>query len=54
MSVDYDGIPNKPPGYYREKVLKFLTKVNSTLDNYLLNHESALWYEVDLQLSTLQ
>ncbi len=49
MSVDYDGIPNKPPEFYRERVLKFLTKVNSTLDNYLLNQESAQWYEaVDL------
>lgn len=45
MSIDYDGIPGKPPEYYREKVMKFLTKVHSTLDNYLLTQESTQWYE---------
>jgi thiol-disulfide isomerase/thioredoxin len=45
MSVDYDGIPNKPPEYYRERVLKFLTKMNSTMQNYQLNQEATEWFD---------
>lgn len=49
VSVDYDGIPNKPPEAYRERVLNFLTKNNATLENILLNTPSDEWYEaVDL------
>jgi thiol-disulfide isomerase/thioredoxin len=49
VSVDYDGIPNKPPEAYRERVLKFLTKKNATLENILLNTPADDWYtDVDL------
>lgn len=49
MSVDYVGIAKKPPEFYRERVLKFLTKQNATFENILLNQESDIWYEsVDL------
>jgi len=36
LNCDYDGIPDKPPKYYRDNVLKFLRKQNATFDNVLL------------------
>lgn len=35
LSADYAGIKSKPPEFYREKVLKFLTKQGATFDNVL-------------------
>ena len=35
ISCDYQGIKTKPPKFYREKVLKFLTKQNAAFENLL-------------------
>jgi thiol-disulfide isomerase/thioredoxin len=35
LSADYTGSKTKPPEFYREKVLKFLTKQGATFDNVL-------------------
>jgi thiol-disulfide isomerase/thioredoxin len=35
MSCDYAGIKNKPPEFYRERVLKFLTQQRATFPNVL-------------------
>lgn len=37
MSCDFSGIKNKPPEFYKEKVLKFLTKQEATFENVLSN-----------------
>jgi thiol-disulfide isomerase/thioredoxin len=37
VNCDYDGIPDKPPKFYRADVLKFLQKQNATFDNVMLN-----------------
>ncbi|MSR60348.1 MAG: TlpA family protein disulfide reductase [Planctomycetaceae bacterium] len=40
MSCDYAGITNKPPEFYKEKVLKFLEKQEATFTNILSNVDS--------------
>jgi thiol-disulfide isomerase/thioredoxin len=35
LSLDYDGIKDKPPESYRERVMMFLTKQQATFDNVL-------------------
>lgn len=35
MSCDYAGIKNKPPEFYRERVIKFLEKQEATFENIL-------------------
>ncbi len=35
MSLDYSGRKDRPAEFYKEKVLKFLTKQNATFDNIL-------------------
>jgi thiol-disulfide isomerase/thioredoxin len=35
LSCDYQGIKNKPPEFYRERVLKFLNKVGASFQNLL-------------------
>jgi hypothetical protein len=35
LSCDYAGIKNKPPEYYRERVLKFLDKEQAVFQNLL-------------------
>lgn len=37
LSCDFSGIKNKPPEFYEEKVLKFLTKQEATFQNILSN-----------------
>lgn len=37
FNCDYDGIPEKPPEYYRERVVKFLTEQQATLFNLQSN-----------------
>jgi thiol-disulfide isomerase/thioredoxin len=37
LSCDFSGIKNKPPEFYKEKVLKFLTKQEATFENILSN-----------------
>lgn len=37
LSADFVGAKNKPPKFYRERVLKFLKEQNATFDNVLAN-----------------
>ena len=34
FNCDYDGIPEKPPEHYRERVLRFLVKHEATFTNF--------------------
>ena len=45
VSTDYAGSKNKPPEYYRERVLKFLQEQEATFDNVLLNVPSDELFE---------
>lgn len=45
VSTDYTGSKNKPPEFYRERVLKFLTEQQATFDNVLLNVPSDELFE---------
>jgi thiol-disulfide isomerase/thioredoxin len=45
LSCDYAGIKSKPPEFYREKVLKFLTKQNAKFDNVLSSLPAEETYE---------
>lgn len=44
MSTDYAGIASKPPEFYRERVLKFLTQTGATFQNFMLNEDPDAWY----------
>lgn len=35
LNCDYDGVPGKPPEYYRERVLTFLHRQKATCENLL-------------------
>lgn len=45
LNLDYIGVKNKPPEYYREKVLKFLVKQDAAFDNILCSEESEQMFE---------
>ncbi len=45
LSCDYAGIKSKPPEYYRERVMKFLDKQQSTLENLLASDEAEQMFE---------
>jgi len=45
LSCDYQGIKNKPPEFYRERVLKFLTKQEAVFENLLANVPAEDLYE---------
>lgn len=45
VSTDYTGSKNKPPEFYRERVLKFLQEQNATFENILLNVPSDELFE---------
>lgn len=45
VSTDYTGSKNKPPEYYRERVLKFLQEQEARFDNILLNVPSDELFE---------
>jgi thiol-disulfide isomerase/thioredoxin len=45
LNLDYIGLKSKPPEFYRERVLKFLNKQNSALDNVLCSEESEVMFE---------
>jgi thiol-disulfide isomerase/thioredoxin len=45
LSCDYQGIKNKPPEFYRERVLKFLDKVGATFQNLLATDPADELYE---------
>ena len=44
-SADYTGSKNKPPEFYRERVLKFLKEQDATFENFLLNVPSDELFE---------
>lgn len=39
LNLDYIGLKTKPPEFYKERVLKFLTKQNASFDNVLCSEE---------------
>lgn len=45
VSSDYTGSKNKPPEFYRERVLKFLQEQGATFENILLNVPSDELFE---------
>lgn len=45
VSTDYTGSKNKPPEFYRERVLKFLQEQGATFENILLNVPSDELFE---------
>jgi thiol-disulfide isomerase/thioredoxin len=45
LNLDYIGLQAKPPEYYRERVLKFLTDKKADFDNVLSSVESDKMYE---------
>jgi thiol-disulfide isomerase/thioredoxin len=53
LSLDYDGIKDKPPESYRERVLKFLTKSEATFDNVLSNVPSDDLLDKHLELASM-
>ncbi|MES2793418.1 MAG: TlpA disulfide reductase family protein [Planctomycetota bacterium] len=52
VSTDYAGSKNKPPEYYRERVLKFLQEQEAGFDNVLLNVPSDELFE-KIELSSI-
>ena len=44
LSCDYVGIKSKPPEFYRERVMKFLTEQGATFDNLMSSEESDVLY----------
>lgn len=44
-SADYTGSKNKPPEFYRERVLTFLQEQDATFENFLLNVPSDELFE---------
>ena len=45
LSCDYQGIKNKPPDYYRERVLKFLEKQGAGFQNLLSSEPAEELYD---------
>lgn len=53
MSCDYAGVKNKPPEFYRERVMKFLTKQQATFENILSNVPSEELFEQKMKLTSI-
>jgi thiol-disulfide isomerase/thioredoxin len=53
LSCDYAGIKNKPPEYYREKVLKFLEKHGATFENLLSSVPSEDLFDKKMRISSI-
>jgi thiol-disulfide isomerase/thioredoxin len=45
LNLDYIGLKNKPPEFYKERVLNFLSKQQATFDNVLCSEESDVMFE---------
>jgi thiol-disulfide isomerase/thioredoxin len=45
LNLDYIGLKNKPPEFYRPRVTEFLAKQKATFDNVLCSEESEAMYE---------
>lgn len=52
MSCDYAGIKNKPPEFYRERVLTFLEKQGATFENILSSVPSDELFE-EMELASI-
>jgi thiol-disulfide isomerase/thioredoxin len=52
LSCDYQGIKNKPPEFYRERVLKFLDKQGAGFQNLLASEPAEELYE-KLELASI-
>lgn len=49
VDVDYDGRKSRPPQYYEERVMAFVTSVGATFPNYISTTESdEIYSELDL------
>lgn len=53
LSCDYAGIKNKPPEYYREKVLKFLEKHGAEFQNLLSSVPSEDLFDKKMKISSI-
>jgi len=53
LACDYAGIKNKPPEFYREKVLKFLTRQGASFENLLSSVPSEELFDQKMQLSSI-
>lgn len=53
LACDYVGIKNKPPAFYRERVLKFLTKQGATFENLLSSVPSEELFDKKMELSSI-
>jgi len=53
LSCDYAGIKNKPPEYYREKVLKFLEKQGADFQNLLASVPSEDLFDKKMKISSI-
>lgn len=45
LSCDYAGIKNKPPEFYRERVMKFLEKEQATFENLMASDEAEVVFD---------
>lgn len=45
LNLDYIGLKNKPPEFYRERVVKFLARQQATFDNVLCSEEAEAMFE---------
>ncbi|HBH52663.1 MAG TPA: hypothetical protein DDY91_12320 [Planctomycetaceae bacterium] len=45
LSCDYAGIKNKPPEFYRERVMKFLEKEQATFENLMASDEAEIVFD---------
>lgn len=45
LNLDYIGLKAKPPKFYEERVLAFLTKQQATFDNVLCSEEAEVMFE---------
>src|SRR5260370_30247430 len=53
LSCDYAGIKNKPPEYYRERVLKFLDKQEAGFQNLLSSVPSEDLFDNKMKISSI-
>lgn len=49
VSADYDGLDDRPPESYRERVLKFLDKQQATFQNVLLSIDAETLFNEKIQ-----
>jgi thiol-disulfide isomerase/thioredoxin len=52
LACDYSGVKDKPPEYYKERILKFLTKQGATFQNLIATVPSDELYD-QMQLTSI-